>query len=51
MAKNNNLTDFLKGIADKLRSVLGTSELIDPQDFETKIDDVYTQGKKDKLEA
>ena len=47
MAKNNNLTDFLKGIADKLRSVLGTSELIDPQDFETKIDTVYQKGKQD----
>ena len=51
MAKNNNLTDFLKGIADKLRSVLGTSELIDPQDFETKIDTVYQKGGKDKLET
>lgn len=47
MAKNNNLTDFLKGIADKLRSKLSTTALINPQDFETKIDDVYTQGKKD----
>ena len=51
MAKNNNLTDFLKGIADKLRSKLSTTALINPQDFETKIDDVYTQGEKEKLEA
>ena len=51
MAKNNNLTDFLKGIADKLRSVLGTSELIDPQDFETKIDTVYQKGKQTQTDA
>ena len=44
MAKNNNLTDFLKGLADKFRSVLGTSALIDPQDFEDQIQQVYNHG-------
>ena len=33
MAKNNNLSDFLKDIADKIRSVFGISGNINPQDF------------------
>lgn len=37
MAKNNNLKDFLTGIANKLREYLYTTELINPQDFESKI--------------
>lgn len=41
MAKNDNLGDFLKNTADKLRSKLGTTDAINPQDFEYKIDDVY----------
>lgn len=41
MAKNNNLGDFLKGIADKFRSKLGTADTINPQNFEDKIDAVY----------
>lgn len=40
MAKNNNLTDFLTGIADKIREVENSSDLIDPQDFEDKIEEV-----------
>lgn len=48
MAKNDNLTDFLKGLADKFRSVLGTADPLNPQDFEDKIqtvrDDAYSQG-------
>ena len=41
MAKNNNLGDFLKGIANKFRSKLGTADTINPQNFEDKIDAVY----------
>lgn len=41
MAKNNNLGDFLKGIADKFRSKLDTADTINPQNFEDKIDAVY----------
>ena len=37
MAKNNNLTDFLTGVADAIRTKKGTSALIDPQDFESEI--------------
>lgn len=48
MAKNDNLTDFLRGIADRLRALLGTADPINPQDFEDKIqtvrDDAYSQG-------
>jgi hypothetical protein len=40
MAKNNNLTDFLTGIADKIREVENSSDPIDPQDFEDKIEEV-----------
>lgn len=51
MAKNNNLGDFIKGIADKLRSFLNTDELINPQDFEDKITEVnsvsYERGYSD----
>lgn len=51
MAKNNNLTDFLKSIADKLRSKLNNTAPINPQNFEAKIDDVYAKGQDDKMDA
>jgi hypothetical protein len=48
VAKNDNLTDFLKGLADKFRSVLGTADPLNPQEFEDKIqtvrDEAYSQG-------
>ena len=48
MAKNNNLGDFLAGIANKIRGLLGTTDPINPQDFEDKIqtvrDEAYSQG-------
>lgn len=37
MAKNNNLTDFLTGVADAIRTKKGTSGLINPQNFESEI--------------
>lgn len=37
MAKNDNLTDFLTGIADTIRTQKNTSGLINPQDFESEI--------------
>lgn len=46
MAKNNNLGDFLKGIADKFRSKLGITGTINPQNFEDKINAVYNEGRK-----
>lgn len=51
MAKSDNLTDFLKGLADKFRSVLGTADPLNPQDFEDKIqtvrDTAYSEGFAD----
>lgn len=47
MAKTNNLTDFLTGFADKFRSKLGGTALINPQSFESKIDEVYQKGYDD----
>ena len=51
MAKNNNLGDFLKGLADKFRSKLKTTDKINPQDFESKVDEVYSQGKKEEYDT
>lgn len=46
MAKNNNLTDFLTSLANKFRDKLGTSNPINPQDFEDKVDEVYAKGQE-----
>ena len=37
MAKTDNLTDFLTNIADAIRTVEGSTDAINPQDFEAKI--------------
>lgn len=47
MAKTDNLADFLTGLADKFRSKLGGTALINPQSFESKIDEVYQKGYDD----
>lgn len=44
MAKNDNLTDYLTGLADKLRGLLGQTEKMNPQSFEEKIQEVYDRG-------
>ena len=44
MAKNNNLTDFLTGVADAIRNKKGTSDLINPQNFESEILSIETGG-------
>lgn len=41
MAKTDNLTDFLTDIADSIRSVKGTTDLINPQDFSTEIQNLW----------
>lgn len=51
MAKTNNLTDFLTSLAAKFRAKLGTSGTINPQDFESKVDDVFDAGKKSEYDA
>ncbi len=47
MAKNDNLSDFLGGIAKKLRTFLKTTAKINPQDFELSISKVYSEGAAD----
>ena len=42
MAKNNNLTDFLTDIANVIRDRTGTNELVNPQDFSSKIQQFNT---------
>lgn len=37
MGKENNLGDFLKDMADSIRERMGSSELINPQDFSERI--------------
>lgn len=51
MAKNDNLGDFLKSLADKFRSKLSTTAKINPQDFESKVDEVYNKGKQEAYDA
>ena len=37
MAKTDNLTDFLTNTAEAIRTAEGSTNAINPQDFETKI--------------
>ena len=43
MAKNNNLKDFLTGVAEAIRTKKGTTDLINPQDFESEISGISTE--------
>lgn len=42
MAKNNNLKDFVTGVAGAIREKKGMTELINPQDFESEIRTIQT---------
>jgi hypothetical protein len=44
MAKNNNLTDFLTNTAAAIREVEGSTDPINPQDFEAKIKALKQSG-------
>jgi hypothetical protein len=44
MAKNNNLTDFLTNIADTIREAEGSTEPINPQNFEGRIKTLTAKG-------
>ena len=44
MAKNDNLTDFLKDVADAIREKKGSSNLINPQDFSAEIASIKSGG-------
>lgn len=46
MAKSDNLTDFLKGLADKFRAKLSSTAKINPQEFDTKVDEVFEAGER-----
>lgn len=50
MSKLNNLTDFLTSLANKFRSKLGTTGTINPQDFDSKVDEVYEKGASDEYD-
>ena len=39
---SNNLSEFLKGIADAIRTKKGTTDLINPQDFACEIEELKT---------
>lgn len=42
MAKNNNLGDFVKDLADTIRSKKGTTAAINPQEFSSEIESIQT---------
>lgn len=42
MSKQNNLTDFLTGVAGAIRAKKGTTALINPQNFESEIASITT---------
>ena len=44
MARNNNLTDFLKDVADAIREKTNTAGSINPQDFPERIGAIDTTG-------
>lgn len=44
MAKDNNLSDFLKDVADAIRAKKGTTNLINPQNFSSEIASIETGG-------
>ena len=44
MAKNNNLTDLLKSVADAIRAKKGTTDLINPQNFDAEIASIPSGG-------
>lgn len=44
-------SEKFKVIADKIREKLGTTDLIAPKDFASKIDDVYDAGRTDEWNA
>lgn len=44
MAKTDNLTDFLTSLADKIREHTGDTGIINPQDFEDKIDSIASSS-------
>ena len=46
MAKTDNLTDFLTSVADAIRAKKGTSDLINPQNFDSEIAGISTSKQE-----
>lgn len=46
MAKTDNLTDFLTSVADAIRAKKGTSDLINPQNFDSEIASISTSKEE-----
>ena len=46
MAKTDNLTDFLTSVADAIRAKKGTSDLINPQNFDSEIAGISTSKEE-----
>lgn len=46
MAKTDNLTDFLTNVADAIRAKKGTSDLINPQNFDSEIASISTSKEE-----
>ena len=51
MARNNNLTDFLKDVADAIREKTNAGGLINPQDFPERIAAIETGGSGEQPEG
>lgn len=49
MATNNNLKDFLTDVANSIRIAEGSTELINPQDFSTRISALSSSGGSSKI--
>lgn len=47
MAKNNNLSDFLKDLADTIRAKTGRIGLLNPQDFSTIISNSFNNEERE----
>lgn len=51
MSKTDNLTDFLTGVANAIRTKKGTTGKINPQDFETEISSITTSKPEQEKTA
>lgn len=51
MAKDTNLEEFLTDIADAIREITGEADLINAQDFSTKIREMEIGGSYDPTKS
>ena len=50
MAKTDNLTDFLTDLANGIRTAEGSTGVINPQDFRSRVEGLYSKGKTETLD-